>query len=1039
MALVAGTRFGAYEILAPLGAGGMGEVYRARDSRLGREVALKVLPDHLANDRDHLGRFEQEAHSASALNHPNIVTIYELGQVDACVYIAMEMVEGDTLRGFLSAGSIPLHRGIEIAAQIADGLAKAHEAGIVHRDLKPENLMVSRDGLVKILDFGLAKLSPPVGSMAEARTQGAPRTGSGLLPGTIGYMSPEQASGRPVDFRSDQFSLGLVLYEMAAGKPAFRRASTAETLAAVLRDDPEPVVSLNRQAPAPLCWVIERCLAKEPGERYASTRDLARDLTALRDRRVGSPAQPLSIRPSNLPAQRTAFVGREKEVATLVELLQGPDVQLVTLTGPGGIGKTRLAVQVAHALSDRFPGGTYMIPLAPVSDPALVPAMLAQTLGLRESGGQAGEHAAGEWAAQSPLEALRDCLHASVCGPMLLLFDNFEHLSDAAPTIADLLTAGPNLKVLVTSRAPLHLYGEREFPVPTLGVPDVHAAAPLEMVLQSPAVRLFRQRARAVKPDFEVRADNAAAVANICVQLDGLPLAIELAAARVKLLSPSAMQARLESRLQLLTGGARDLPARQQTLRGAMDWSYGLLSSAEQRLFRRLSLFVGGCTLEAVEAVCDTQQDLGVDVFDGMASIADKSLVQQCEQAGEPRFTMLKTIRDYGVEQLAASGEEAATRRAHAAYYLVLAEEGNAGSDAAAGEWPERVEMEHDNLRAALRWLTQTGDAEWGMRMAAALFPFWEAREHFREGRDRLNRLLALPAAAARNQQRVRALFAAGVLAAAQADYAAARERLEESLEIARELQDTRGVAVSLNALAVFRRVRGELAEAGALFEESLGLCRELGDQVAAVRALSNLASVVRLQGDHARARSLYEECGASFAELGDRTGMAWSLDYQGDVAREQGDTEMARALYEQSLAAFRALRDTPGIAGTLADLGNLALERKNYSEARSLYGESLRIHQRLESRRGMARVLECFACAAASEGKALRALCLAGAATALREAMGSPLNATESARLEKHLGPARQAVSNTAGAAAWMEGWAMPTEEAVALSLSPG
>ncbi len=382
MALVTGTRFGTYEILSPLGAGGMGEVYRARDSRLGREVALKVLPEHLARDPLRLQRFEQEARSASALNHPNIVTIYELGQVESTYYIAMELVEGDTLRDLLSAGQVPLHKGIEIAVQVAEGLAQAHEIGIVHRDLKPENLMVSRDGRVKILDFGLAKLTSLSSDASETVTLGGARTVAGALLGTVGYMSPEQASGQHLDFRSDQFSLGLVLYETAAGKPAFLRGTVAETLASVLRDDPEPVSAINRQAPAPLCWVIERCLAKQPGERYASTRDLARDLAALRDRGADAPGPTPVMRPSNLPAPRTGFVGREKEVEALTDLLQRTDVQLVTLTGPGGIGKTRLALQATAGLAASFPGGTYFIPLAPVNDVALVPSVIAQTMGL---------------------------------------------------------------------------------------------------------------------------------------------------------------------------------------------------------------------------------------------------------------------------------------------------------------------------------------------------------------------------------------------------------------------------------------------------------------------------------------------------------------------------------------------------------------------------------------------------------------------------------------------------------------------------------
>jgi predicted ATPase len=498
------------------------------------------------------------------------------------------------------------------------------------------------------------------------------------------------------------------------------------------------------------------------------------------------------------------------------------------------------------------------------------------------------------------------------------------------------------------------------------------------------------------------------------------------------------MQARLESRLQLLTGGARDLPARQQTLRGAMDWSYGLLTPEEQTLFRRLSVFVGGCTLEAVEAVCDTSQDLGLDVLDGMSSMVDKSLAQQSEQtSGEPRFVMLETIREYGLEHLAASGDEAATRRAHAAYFLVVAEEGAAGGTDPA-QWLERVDGDHDNMRAALDWLTQTGNADWGMRLATALFRFWETREHFTEGRNRVARLLKLPDAAARNQKRVRTLFAGGVLAFDQGDLTTAQELLEESLSIARELKDNSGVAVSLNALAVFFRDRGELAPAAAVFEESLALCRELGDLKAAARALSNLASVVRLQGDYARARSLFQECAARFAELGDRAGMAWSLDYQGDVAREQGEIESALSLYGQSLSEFRLLGDPWGIAGTLADLGNLALDNSDSAGALANYGESLQIFKELGSKRGVARVLECFAYAAVAEGHPERSLRLAGAAAALRQSVGAPPNSAERARLEKCLVAARLAVSTTAGSAAWMEGWAMPPEQAIAHALSP-
>ncbi|MFI5113974.1 MAG: tetratricopeptide repeat protein, partial [Terriglobales bacterium] len=824
------------------------------------------------------------------------------------------------------------------------------------------------------------------------------------------------------------FSFGLVLYEMVTGKRAFQRNTAAETLVAILREPAEPIGVQNPDAPAPLCWAIERCLAKEPDKRYVSTRDLARELAAIRDHFSEKPVKQVETGPANLPVQRTGFVGRDKEVAAAKELLLRPDVRLVTVTGPGGIGKTRLAVQVASGLVEHFPGGVHFVPLSSLSDPGLIASVIVQTLGIREAGGQ------------SPLEILKANLRDSLRAPMLLLLDNFEHLVQAAPTVAELLATGPTLKIMVTSRAALHVYGEHEFPVPPLAIPDSAAMPPLEVLSQYPAVALFVQRAVAVKPDFELNRENAPAVTEICARLDGLPLAIELAAARVKVLSPSSMRTRLTSRLQLLTGGARDMPQRQQTLRAAIDWSYDLLSAAEQKLFRRLSVFVGGCTLEGAEAVCDTKGDLDLDLLDGMASLVDKSLAQQVEPAkGESRFAMLETIREYALEKLEASGEEALTKRAHAAYCLVLAEEEAAEQSGAEGaEWLERFTFEHDNFRSALEWLTETGDAEWGLRLGAALFRFWEMREYLAEGRGWLGKLLKLAAAAAPTKARARALLAAGVLAGEQGDYASADVLTQESLDTARQLRDKQGAAVSLNALAVNARNRGDVPVARSLFEESLVLWRELGDQKAVARSLSNLANIVKLQGDNVRARSLYAECLSIFQGLGDRTGVAWSLNYQGDVARDHGDCAAARTLYEQALAIFRELGDRWGIAGTLADLGNLAREQGSYPTACSLYRESITIFQELDHKRGIARLLECFACSAAAQLETGRSLRLAGAAAALRQTIGAPLTPAEQAKLEASLHPARQALTNTVGVTAWLEGWALPLEKAIEEVLMP-
>ncbi|MFZ0202021.1 MAG: protein kinase [Candidatus Sulfotelmatobacter sp.] len=1012
-----GTRFGSYEILQRLGAGGMGEVYRAKDNRLDREVAIKTISQERCSQPEALSRFEREARSASALNHPNIVTIYELGHVNGTHYIAMELVSGETVRGLLTSGPIPFRKAIAIAAQIADALAKAHETGIIHRDLKPENLMVSRDGTAKILDFGLAKL-------CLVDHKGSPDASTsisehGVVMGTIGYMSPEQAMGSELDFRSDQFSLGSVLFEMVTGVPAFQKQTHAETTAAILRDAPERLGARMLQAPPPFIWIVERCLAKDPKQRYASSHDLARDLAAIRDRLADIPTRHSEPRSNHLPVQRTAFIGREQEAASLHQLLSRADARLITLTGPGGIGKTRLALQVASRISDQFPGGVCFVSLSGVGDPGLIVPTIAQAVGGREAGNP------------SPQEGLKGCL-GEVEQPMLLLLDNFEHLISAAPIVAQLLTTSPKLKVLVTSQAPLHVYGEHEFPVPPLELPDLKSIPPMEALSRLPAVALFVERAQAVKHEFALTKENAPAVAAICARLDGLPLAIELAAARIKLLSPSAMLARLESRLNLLTGGARDLPSRQQTLRSTVDWSYGLLNAAEQTLFRRLSVFTGGCTLEGVEAVCDTKGDLGLDVLDGVASMVDKSLAQQVEQGeAETRLRMLSTIREYALERLTESNDESATRRAHAAYYLVLAEEG--AEDAVAHpEWFDRFEIEHDNFRTALDYLIKTGDADWGPRLGAALFRFWETREHFTAGRDALARLLALEGAAARPKLRARLLFAAAVLAGEQGDYGSAQQLFEESLETSVELDDKPGVAVALNALAVNARDRGELDTAALLFERCVAIWKDVGNPADIARALSNLASVMKFQGDYARASLLYEECLTIFRKAGDAAGVAWTLNYLGDVAREKADFISARSFCQQSLTAFRQLRDGWGIASALSDLAGLMCDQGNNAEARQLYGQSLKMFQELGHKRGVARVLECLAATAAAQSNAEQSLHLAGAAAALRQRLGAPLSPAEQRTLEKALEFARRTLGDTAGLTAWMEGWEMPLEQAV-------
>jgi len=733
-------------------------------------------------------------------------------------------------------------------------------------------------------------------------------------------------------------------------------------------------------------------------------------------------------RSHQLPGARTPLIGREKELAAIQRLITDPAVRLVTLTGSGGSGKTRLSMEVAGKLEDVFEGRVYFVGLGSVSDPAMVPAAIAEALNIREVGGRSLEN------------LLRD--HFRECGPspVLLLLDNFEHIVAASRLVVELIESSRALKVLVTSRAPLRVYGEHEFPVPPLPLPAAGELQSFEVLSSNPSLALFAQRAAAVKPDFRLDQENAAIIAEICARVDGLPLAIELAAARVKMLSPARLLARLESRLGLLTTGSRDLPERQQTLRNAIGWSFDLLSEAEQRLLRRLAVFWGGCTLEGAEAVCNTANDLGSDIFEVMSSLVEQSLMQQRDQGNEePRFRMLETIREYALERLRESGEEERTKRAHAAYCLVLAEEGNPEmNDVDRAAWLARCDIEHDDFRAALDWLFHSKDLDWSFRLCLALFRFWDMREHLTEGRDRLQILLQL-AGDRYPRERAKVSQGLGALSTAQGDFQAATHFLEQALSIYQALNDYSGIAVSLNALGVLERDSGEYAAAQQNFEQSLAYWRKVNDRSAIARCLHNLANVSRIRGDYDHARSALFEAMQIFRQIGDYSGAAWSLNQQGDVARERGDISGARELYEQALSAFREIGDQWGTARSLADVGSIACEQGDHQPAHEAYRESLEIFARLEHRRGIARVLEGLACAALARGDARRALSLAASAAHLREVISAPLPPAEHLHLDQRLRTAWKALNEAEGKRVWEQGWAQPLEAAIRYSLENG
>jgi len=764
---------------------------------------------------------------------------------------------------------------------------------------------------------------------------------------------------------------------------------------------------------------------------------------------------------TNLPLHLTSFIGREKEIAEVKRLLA--TTRLLTLTGAGGCGKTRLAIRVAVDVLDAFPDGVWFVDLAPLNDPALVPQTIAAVFDLRES------------STTSPIELLKNYFHLK---NLLLILDNCEHLIQACAELSDAFLHGcPNMKILATSREALNIAGETAFRVPSLSIPDPQHLPQIETLAQSESIQLFIERARAVQSQFQITNTNAPAIAQICQRLDGIPLAIELAAARVKSLGVEEIASRLDDRFQLLTSASRTAVPRQQTLRAGIAWSYDLLSESEQILFRRLSVFAGGWTLQAAEAVGSNGIDARA-ILDLQSQLVDKSLVLVEERDSSTRYHMLETIRQYAHEKLLASGENENVRNRHLEYFLKLAEDAEPKLHSAeALTWLNHLEIEHDNLRVALEWSGSDKSAEMGLRLGGALIYFWRTRGYFSEGYQRLVDTLKIPGGSNRTIARAKAQTAAGGLANLLGYFAEMRPLFEESVQILRESGEE-GKRLLGTALAQYTNtfVWRDPIHAQTLAEEGIRVSRETNDLFGLAGSLNTMGHVSVFRSDFTAARSFYEEGAEKYRALGDKRGYASELStlglasyfegnlekaseyYEraltisreidskyvvagatrglGAVAWQRGDHEKANALYKESLAATREVGDTYNPILVLLDLGLLELAKDNHPQAQKYLKESLAWVTKADQRILLPQFLEAFASLATAIKNPERAARLFGAAEALRENAGTPIFPVDRNEYKRHLTLARTQLDDAAFTAARNAGRAMTLEQAIEYAL---
>jgi predicted ATPase/serine/threonine protein kinase len=1025
---------GRYRVDGLVGRGSMSVVFRATQLSLGRQVAIKLLRPDRISDPHAIERFRREALAVARLAHPNIVTIHHFDtEAEYGTYLVMELLEGETLRDVIEKeGALSPETAVRLIRDVGSAVHAAHEAGLVHRDLKPENVfVVAEDGrqIAKVLDFGIAKLREVDGRSVDALTA------TGHVVGTPYYMSPEQCLGDDLDARSDVYALGCLLYELLAGRPPFVKGDAVAVMQAHVTAPPAPLKAIAPNTPTHLERAVHRALAKRVDDRFATALEFTSALDPLRDadhttsgtRRTAPPAPGLARvsdvatrerprpKPSNahLPRYLTTFVGRDRAITDVTSILG--EARLMTLTGPGGIGKTRLAIEVATRLAPDFKR-VRTAELAVLTDPGLVTRTVATALEVPDS-----QHRSADTAMIDSIGAER----------VLLLLDNCEHLVDAcAQLVARMLRACPSLHVLATSREALGVAGETVWPVMPLALPPAESPGD---VTQFEAVRLFRDRALRSVPSFRLTPANATSAAAICRRLDGIPLAIELAAARVKVLSLKQILERLEDRFRLLTGGDRSSLQRHQTLRATIDWSYELLNTEERAVLARLSVFAGGWTLEGAEAVVGPMGDLG-NLLDLLSRLADKSLVTVAQdEEAEPRHHLLETVRVYAAEKLAESGDEDSMRSRHAEWCVRLAfgaKNGYVGSGLA--PWLARLDAEHDNIRQALAWLV-VADPAAALRMCCAIGWFWNIRGHLAEGREWFSRAMR---ACARTQSapddlHAEALHEAANLAERLGALTEARSFYERSLSLRRALGDGRGAALTLHNLGVNATDRGDYDSAITLHEESAAHFREIGDESGLALALNGIAVAERYCGrfDTAYERSL--ESLAICRSLGAERGVGVLLFNLGSIANARGEIDEAERLLAEGLSVGRRLGERALEANALDGLAHVARTRRSFDQSAKLFAESLELRRKMGDLVGISASLAGLAQIASERDDLHRTVALGAAALALRESIGAGLGDFDEVALRELIQRSRDRLG-TAGDLAYTEGRTMSVEAAI-------